>query len=78
MDFRKIASLIIILALLDGGSVAAAASRSNVAGVARSNRFHGSRHIFIVRQPFPIQRSTGTVSAGTSRSRIDSRIDSRF
>jgi hypothetical protein len=85
MGFRKIAFLII--ATIACGSAALAGgggrdtSHGGVAGVAGPNRSNGAKHFFIVRAPLPIQQapaSSGTARFGTSRSYVDSRVDSRF
>jgi|HubBroStandDraft_2_1064218.scaffolds.fasta_scaffold395543_1 hypothetical protein len=81
MDLPKLVYLIIAVAYFACSSASDAAGRSNLASVARPNHLHNSRRVFIVRQPFPIQRSPASVDAVrplTPRSRIDSRIDSRF
>jgi hypothetical protein len=85
MRFRKIAFLII--ATLAGGSAALAGgsgrgtSRAGVAGVAGPNRSNSAKHFFIVRTPLPIRQapaSSGAARFGSSRSQVDSRMDSRF
>jgi hypothetical protein len=85
MGFWRIAFLII--AALACGSAALAGgggrgtSHGGVAGVAGPSHSNGAKHFFIVRAPLPIRQapaSTDTARFGTSRSQVDSWVDSRF
>jgi hypothetical protein len=76
MRLQKIAFLIV--ATLACGSAAVAKDGGRVG--TGHHRFVATRHVFIVRRPFPIQQppaSTSRADSVVSPSMIDSRIDSR-
>ena len=85
MSFREILRLIIVAALA-GNSAALAGDGGRTVGDAGPSRSHDARqHIFIVRQPFPIQQSPANTVSGAAnsssskiKSRIDSKVDSKF
>jgi hypothetical protein len=85
MGFRKIAFLIIATFACGSAALAGGGGRNTshggAAGVAGPNRSNGAKHFFIVRAPLPIRQapaSTGAARFGTSRSQVDSWMDSRF
>ncbi|MGY4508949.1 hypothetical protein [Bradyrhizobium sp. USDA 3650] len=72
----------VTIATLGGSSVMAAGGGSQAAGAVKQERSNVVNHVFIVRQPFPIQGGpappVAPVGVADPSSKINSRIDSKI